>query len=253
MESSVDLPAPFFDRLVLISNSVPKSGSTLLFAMQQNFLLSLAGRRAPDYSAFTRAGVQVDAGYVGKPHSREFLEVITSDALTGGPHVIKTHTLLNADLREAIVASPHVFASVSIRDPLEVYYSARDNFLKSGEFPEFAELDRGCETVSGYFAKIFESSVNTSRQKAVPLIRYEQIVADPIGALVASLHPLIRDQVMRRIAQGYLNLDAAVQGAAKRLNIGGLDRLSADRANADFPRVAAALAATRRSFGYAAD
>lgn len=252
MTADQDASFRFFDQLVLISNSVPKSGSTLLYALQQNFLLSLCGRKAPDFSVFVRAGVQVDGGYIGKPHSREFLSAITSGTLTGGPYVVKTHTLLNAELRDAILRSPNVFASLAIRDPLEVFFSARDNFRKSGEFPEFSDVGRGCETVSTYFNKIYESSLNTSRQKTVPLVRYEQIVSDPVGAMVGSLHPVLRDQVIRRIALGYLNLDAAVAGATKRLNVGGLDRLSRDRAHPEFAQVETALAATRRAFGYGA-
>jgi len=251
MTADQDPSFRFFDQLVLISNSVPKSGSTLLFSLQQNFLLSLGGSKTPDFSVFTQAGVQVDGGYIAKPHSREFLSAITSDTLTGGPYVLKTHTLLNADLREAILGRPNVFASLAIRDPLEIFFSARDNYLKSGEFPEFDDVARGCETVTTYFNKIYESSLNTSRQKTVPLVRYEQIVTDPVGAMIASLHPILRDQVIRRIAQGYLNLEAANAGATKRMNVGGLDRLAADRARPEFATVEQALAGTRRAFGYA--
>lgn len=250
MTTSSDISTKFFDRLVLISNSVPKSGSTMLYSMQRTFLHAISGRTAADYSAFTNAGVPVDGGYVGKPHSREFLDVITSPSLTGGPYVLKTHTLLNADLREAFVKSPNIYCSMSIRDPLEVFFSARDNFFKSGEFPEFSETQSGCDTVVNYFAKIHDSAVTTSRQKIVPLVRYEQIVTDPIGAVVASLHPSIREQVMRRIAEGYLNLATAAEGATKRLNVGGLGRLARDRAHPDFEQIASALAATRQAFGY---
>lgn len=250
MTSSSDISTKFFDRLVLISNSVPKSGSTILFSMQRTFLHTLCGRPTADYSTFTKAGVQIEGGYLGKPHAQEFLDLITSPSLTGGPYVLKTHTQLNADLREAFVKSPNIFVSTAIRDPLEVFFSARDNFLKSGEFPEFAETRNGCDTVVNYFAKIHESSVITSRQKIVPLVRYEQIVADPVGAVVASLHPSIREQVMRRIAEGHLNLAAAAKGATNRLNLGGLGRLAKDRADPDFELVASALAATRQAFGY---
>ena len=243
----------FFDRLVLISNSVPKSGSTLLFSMQQGFLLSLCGKASADYSAFSRAGVPIDHGYLAKPHAREFLDLIADPSLTGGPYVIKTHTLLNADLRAALVAADNVFASTAIRDPLEIYFSARDNFRKTGEFPEFATVERGCDTVKTYFAKIHRASVNTSYVKAVPLVRYDQILSDPVGALMASLHATIRDQVLRKIAGDHLDMGRATAGARSRLNLGVADRRTRDAQEGDFEKVLHALASTRAAFGYGTD
>lgn len=242
----------FFDRLVLISNSVPKSGSTYLHSMQQHFLLSLCGKGGPDFSAFTKAGIQVDGSYIPKPHSAEFLALIASPTLTGGPFVVKTHTMLNAGLRDTLLKSGNVFASMSIRDPLDIYFSARDNFRKSGEFPEFGSTQSGCEIVNGYFTKIYESSVNTSHKKTVPIVRYEQIMTDPVGALLASLNPFIKENVMRKIAEDHLNLQKAAAGASKRFNLGTLDRRALDRSDADFDHVSRALAETRQVFGYAA-
>ena len=250
METShADVPN-FFDRLVLISNSVPKSGSTFLFTMQQSFLLSLAGKKAADFTAFAAAGVPVDHGYLAKPHAREFLDLIADKTLTGGPYVIKTHTLLNAELREVIVGSDNVFASTAIRDPLEIYFSARDNFRKTGEFPEFSTVERGCDTVSGYFAKIFQAAVNTSYAKTVPIVRYGQIMADPVGALLASLHGTIKDHALRKVAGDYLDLGKAAAGASNRLNLGTADRRSHDGNDADFDAVFRALAGARQAFGY---
>lgn len=244
--------AQFFDRLVLISNSVPKSGSTYLHSMQQNFLLSLCGKSGPNVSAFAEAGIEVHGSYIPKPQSAEFLALIASPTLTGGPFIVKTHTMLTADLRATLLRSGTIFASLSIRDPLDIYFSARDNFRKSGEFPEFGNVESGCETVNGFFTRIYESSVNTSHKKTVPIVRYEQIVSDPVGALLASLHPTIKDHVMRKIAEDHLNLQKAAAGASKRLNLGSLDRRAVDRSDADFDQVSHALAETRHVFGYAA-
>ena len=243
----------FFDRLVLLSNSVPKSGSTLLFAMQQGFLLSLCGKTRADYSAFTRAGIQIDHGYLAKPQSRAFLDLIADPALTGGPYVIKTHALLDADLRQVFLRADNVFASTAIRDPLEIYFSARDNFRKTGEFPEFATVMRGCDTVNGHFANIVRAARNTSRDKTVNLVRYDQILSDPVGALLASLHDRIKDQALRKMAGDHLDLGRAALTAGNRRNLGLADRRSRDAADPEFSLAFQSLAATRQEFGYGPD
>lgn len=242
--------AAFFDSLVLISNSIPKSGSTLLFSMQQNFLNAVCGKTIAQHQDLIDAGILAEGGFVRKPHSPEFLNMISNKNLTGGPYVFKTHTMVNGDLRNTIITSDNVFASLAIRDPLDVFFSARDNFMKTGEFPEFASVERGCETINGYFARIYEASNKTSNKKTVPVVRYDQIVSDPIGAVIQSLHSTIKDNVMRNIAKGYLNMQTAQSGAQKRLNLGTLDRRSIDAQNPAFNEVSDALSATRRALGF---
>lgn len=90
----------------------------------------------------------------------------------------------DADLRQAFLTSNSVFASLSIRDALDIFFSARDNFKKSDEFPKFAHIMRGCETANSHFARIYKAAAKTSTKNTSPscclrAILYRRALADP--------------------------------------------------------------------------
>lgn len=240
----------FFDSLVLISNSVPKSGSTLLFSMQASFLCAISGKNAIDYSIAENAGVENIKGYVQCPHDERFLSFISQSGLTGGPYVFKTHCLLNARLRDCIFDSSNVYASLAIRNPVDVFFSARDNFLKTGEFEEFSDEKKGLATIGEYFSKILISSLNTSRTKTVPIVRYERIIKSPLDALRDSFHKDIQENVLRQVFEEKTNINESNQAASGRRNIAGLRRPESESNPDQYQRVQKLLFETTKLFGY---
>jgi len=240
----------FFDNLVLISNSVPKSGSTFLFSMQRDFLLSVAGRPASDHALFTDNGVQLSNGFVVKPLAGPFLDVLEKTEICGGPHVLKTHMPVTPRLREILHKKPNLFMSLAIRDPVEIFLSARDNLEKTGEFPEFADVETGCALVQGHFTNILRSSREAGHHKILPVVRYEEIVGDPLRALVSSLHPEVIRNIIMKVVRQYTNMDKSRSFAANRLNIGKISRLDSESDTVLLAILTQHLAAARAEFGY---
>jgi hypothetical protein len=224
MPPSSSTPALRLDNMVFLSNSVPKSASTFLFYMQQLFLRE-ASRSTSDYlGELAESGLDLTGAYVLNHRTPEFLRVLDNPGRTNGPYVLKVHCLMNAEVRELFLAHPHIQSSLSIRDPMDIFFSAYDNYRRTGEFEHFATSDGGIEIIDNYFSQILRSVEATSRSKRIPIIRYEDILADPYKALVASLVPEIQAILLERIATGLLDLGKAAAHAAIRLNIGSPKR-----------------------------
>lgn len=240
------------DRTVFLSNAVPKSGSTLLFCLQESFLCGLVGRKGQSLDHFAAAGVTKD-GYVQRPQDPAFLAAIAAPDLTGGPYVFKTHALFNGALRAAFLAQNNLHASMAIRDPAEVFFSARDNFRKTGEFPEFAQPEAGIGMIAGHFARMLDTVEETGRIKPIPVVRYETLVADPFEALMHSLPPALMRLILRDLAEARVDLARAQMRSAHRRNLGLARRPEARDGLDEFAAIAWRLAATRARFGYGGD
>lgn len=243
-------PERFFDRLVLISNSVPKSGSTFLYSLQRDFLLRLAGKQAADFSLFSEAGVELSNGFVHKPLNGPFLDVLENETITGGPYILKTHLAILPRLKKLLIEKPNVFMSLAVRDPVEIFLSARDNHRKTGEFPQFSDIDSGCQTILGYFSQILKTSEDISQEKYLPIVRYEQIVSDPIEAMVASLHPMIAKNIMKAFANEFTSIEKSAKFSSNRFNIGQASRLDAEEDRELVQQLKERLASARVEFGY---
>lgn len=248
METSV--ASDFLDKLVFISNSIPKSGSTLLFSLQQEFLLRLAGKSEQDFSVLANLGVNVDAGFVSKPFLGPLMDVLESGELCGGPFILKIHFPLNERVSRLLLESKDLHMSLAIRDPVQVFMSARDNFKKTGEFPEFADTDAGCELISNFFGKIYKSVARLPSSACVPIVRYETIVSDPLEALLSSFGPALLRRIFLKIAEDYTDLQRANILSSNRLNIGIVNRLENFQDEDLLDKLTVLLAATREEFGY---
>lgn len=240
--------------LILLSNSVPKSGSTFLGHLQNNFLLSVADSAHPGYKAFTEAGVKMSGGYVHDPNSEEFLNILTQGDLNAGPYVLKTHCAISEGLREVILGSNSIQMSLSIRDPLDIFYSARDNFNKTSEFSAFATEEGGAKVINGGFRRIFETTLKLNEEKQVPVVKYESIVRNPAEALISSFSESLRKMILvgqdgdlKEMAHRHMDLEKATRRASTRKNFGTAFRPDRARYSAFLEQE---LADVRRIFGY---
>lgn len=224
------------NKLVFISNSVPKSGSTYLYSLQKNFLESVRGKSDARYAPFTKNDL-VNSGYVSKPHSEEFLEIISSGGLKDGPYIFKTHTLINGALREAFLNKNHIFISTATRDPVDIYFSARDNYKKTGEFPEFRDLETGTATINEYFAKILQSSINSGYKKTLPIVKYEDIVTRPLEAMISSFSEKVLLSISLEIARKRTDINESSDMAKNRMNKGVLKRYNPENPSDEVKKI----------------
>ncbi|CUJ17283.1 sulfotransferase family protein [Cognatishimia activa] len=240
------------ENMVFLSNSVPKSGSTFLFSMQQMFLRGFVeGQKKCDYfEELRREGAEFRGSYVANFNDDAFLDTLKNGTRKNGPYVLKTHGLINDRIREVFLAEDHLQASLAVRDPLEIFFSATDNFVKSGEFPEFSKPEVGIETIVGYFSKIFRSVQITSQKKHIPIVRYEDIVSNPNQALISSLAPDIQSLLLQKVSLKALDVETASERASDRMNKGELKRDLSRYDPALVKDVCDGLEETRRMFGY---
>lgn len=238
------------DSLVFISNSIPKSGSSLLFNLQRDFLLAMAGRKTCDYSVLKERGIPVHGGFIAAKDIPALANALSEGLETRGPLILKVHTPVTPALRSAYEAQDNIFMSLCVRDPLDSLLSAMENHRRTGEFVNFKTVEQGCETVNNFFQSIYDTSVDIS-SRPVPVVHYTDLKADPAGAVLSSLHPDLFAAIARAIVEQHLDVEASGKKAAHRLQRGGLSRDISEVSEDKQAHVLDALRDFRAKLGYA--
>ncbi|WP_418595894.1 sulfotransferase domain-containing protein [Ponticoccus sp. (in: a-proteobacteria)] len=204
--------------LVLISNSIPKSGSTFLFELQKSFLINSlqdfvcpGGGDYPDDLEFT-------ADYLHNPDADSFLRYIEENDKRAGTSIVKVHRIVSKGLCDQIVKNPCVYMSLVVRDPIDIYLSARDHFRRNGEFSEFGRPQTGVGIVNGYFSRIFDSVQEISTREKVSVVKYEDIILDPIDALRQSLPSSVVEDLSNKEVERRLDLEEVKRRSSFRVN-----------------------------------
>jgi hypothetical protein len=238
------------ERLVFLSNSVPKSGSTFLAALQENFIYGLKPRRISLNEELQHLDVDLRGNYVMNPYEKDFLHFISNKNLENGPYIFKTHLEMKGDIKDIFLSSKHIHASLSVRDPLEIFMSGRDNHLATGEFPEFAELDSGIKVIRGYFAEIFKTTKSIASIKEIPIVRYDEIVKSPKCALLKSFSRDLRSILITGAIAEKVDIEAANELAQHRRNKAEVKRDLSHCNQAEIRYLKTKLSDIRKCFGY---
>lgn len=238
------------NNIVLFSNSIPKSGSSLLFNLQRELLCGVAGRNSQDYDFLSEAGISSSGGFIFNSDIPKLAKFLMKREIQDGPYVFKIHHPINDALRDLFLSRYNVFISLSIRDPEDVLLSARDNHLKTGEFAEFKNLDSGCDTINGWFQDIYNSCVNTSLLRNIPIVKYEDIIIDNVMALFKSFHIDLFNSVLQSVAKKFLDFDRAYKLASIRFNKPGSDHRNGFKNSEEFSHYKEKLSAFREKMGY---
>lgn len=203
------------NNVVMISNSIPKSGSSFLFILQTNFIEALVGKSI-DYTPLKDFGIDVIGGFVKAKHDDAIVDFLRSKPELDTPLVLKMHTSYSEKLAKEFVANKMIFISLAVRDPIDIFQSARRNFFRTGEFPMFADVEHGTAILNRGYKLIYERTLKLSQRKAIPIIRYEDIVNQPIAALRRSFDPDLHELIFSDIARKYTDMDRVMSGAAHR-------------------------------------
>ena len=244
---AIEIP---LERLVFLSNSVPKSGSTFLAALQENFIYGLKPRRISLNEELQYIGVDLHKNYVTDPYGKDFLDFISNKNLENGPYVFKTHLEMKGDIKDVFLGSPHIHASLSVRDPLEIFLSARDNYRATGEFTEFAELVSGIKIIREYFAEIFNTTKSIASIKDVPIVRYDEIVRSPKAALLKSFSRDLRSILLAGVVTEKIDVEAANELARYRRNKAEVKRDLSRCNQEEITQLQKELSDIRKDFGY---
>ena len=244
-------------RLVLLSNSVPKSGSSFLFESQQIMFENLFGAKNAE-ERLKEFGIDFIGDFVNVVNNPQFYNMIAENGPPIGPIVVKIHAVVTPELQASLLANDNVFMSLAVRDPMEIFFSARNHNAKTGEFQGFDDINLGTTIINKYYAEIYRSVLQLNESYAscgaadrrVPIVRYETIVGDPTSALLVSLPQRLRAVVIRSLLSRCFSEKEARKRAAYRLKTGRAGRKASDENPQEVERVRALLRTTSTLFGY---
>jgi len=247
--SSEDNLGASLDQIVLISNSVPKSGSTLLFNLQCEFFKSLSGHEM-DYSQIEAAGINLNGGFVDTRETVKLASFLASGEPRNGPWILKMHTPVYKPLLELFKNNRNIFMSLIVRDPIDVFLSARRNFNRSGEFKEFSEEQAGVTTVNNFFQEIYDTCVSAGAIRELPIVRYDDLLGDRFETVTASLPTELRAFIQGRHLRDMIN-ENRVETLARHRRSRQLDGIEDNAGNKELKaRLASAFFGFRRKLGY---
>lgn len=154
--------------------------------MQRSFIEGVFGEKI-DYSRLRDFGVDVNGGYIPVNQEGAFVDFIQSNPKLETHLVVKMHTSFSERLEAEFLRNDNIFISLSVRDPVEIFESARRNFRRTGEFSEFSNIDSGLLVLNVWYKQILENTIRISFRKTIPIVSYENIMQDPAGAALKSL------------------------------------------------------------------
>lgn len=233
--------------LVILSNSIPKSASTLMCSLQTQLLQVISKDHRQLKDRLPSEQFEMVGRFVVDPHSEPFLEWL-SQKHTQGPYIFKVHALMSERLLEIIETSHQVFTSLCIRDPIETFFSARDNFRKTGEFAEFENKSSGIRKILTHYRAIWE--LHKKIEKSSPIIDYRDIVESPLDALRRALPESVKQSTEFAAACEGLDIEKVNQSASHRFNYGHVSRGFDEADSNDFNFVAKELETLRKDMGY---
>lgn len=208
---------PIINNVVIISNSIPKSGSTYLFNLQRSLIEGIIGKSI-DYTPLEKFGIEVIGGFIHAESDDDLADFLHSEPELETPLLLKTHTSISDNLAEEFAANDRIFISLAVRNPVDIFQSARRNFFRTGEFSEFANVESGLALLNGFYRSIYERTIDVSQRKLIPIIRYEEIRDNPISALSHSFPLELKELLFENIARKYTDMDQVRSLSAHRLS-----------------------------------
>ena len=184
------IPPAFF-----VSNSIPKSGSSLIYNYQRNLFCNVYSTDMVDSYIRLSELLDIDClnGFV-PPSSIPALEKLLMNAHSFNlisPCVIKTHAPFSLRFSRFLRSSSNVFSSLCIRDPHQVLKSAIINHRRRPhEFKYFVNPILGSLRITFYYyLSIYKSFArSTSVECCDNIIHFNRLRDSPSSALYRSMN-----------------------------------------------------------------
>jgi hypothetical protein len=165
--------------MIILSNSLPKTGSTLLAHYQEDIL-----RELNIYHGQTRLVGKFGGRYIDIPTKKKLLQLFYLN-LGRGSLVVKCHWRQDKLLNFALTL-PHVKMTVCYRDPRDIILSMIDHGERTRKGLDPSGAFSECYEVSDLIPRavdLMKQLEEWRSQKNVHLIRYEELVSDPAKAI----------------------------------------------------------------------
>jgi hypothetical protein len=167
--------------MVILSNGLPKSGSSLICGLTADLLGAAVPRNGLDaLRRATAAGEAVGRDLFVRSLDRSTLELLDRIAESEGPVVVKVHHRLTSSLRRGLDGG-RLRATMIHRDPRDVVLSARDHCRRSdgAQFGEFTSIQAAIAPCRRYLKMVMP----WVKRSDTLVLRYHDLVTDPVKTL----------------------------------------------------------------------
>lgn len=166
--------------MYFISNSMPKSASTLLCELTRESVIHCFGNEGQIalYEAIKVGKVPGVGGFVSNCSHRTVLDELRDLSKQYGPFVAKAHVPLTQDLQNAI-ARGDTKVSYIFRDPRDAMLSAMSNYnsTKNSSKVEFKGFESFDSALTKYI-NIAKNAVTWKESGLATILRYEEFIND---------------------------------------------------------------------------
>lgn len=166
--------------MIIISNSIVKTGSTLLVGYQADLI-----RDCGEGGGQSQLRSLFNGRFIQKPSIGTLLKLAKCEKLHG-TCVVKCHWRPGLVLDWFCRANP-VKMTVAYRDPRDIILSMIDHGKRTRARPDSDGPFSDCYTVESLVprvVKLMEQVKHWERRSFVKLVRYENMMADPVGEVM---------------------------------------------------------------------
>ncbi|MCF1190808.1 sulfotransferase domain-containing protein [Mangrovimonas sp. AS39] len=165
--------------MIILSNSIPKTGSTLLANYQED-ILNKSSKKSGQHKIISNYGGR----YIEHPTKKDLINFFLIDLLHGS-FVIKCHW--NYDkLMDIYCHLPNVKITMTYRDPRDMILSMIDHGERTRQGKDSSGAFADCYTVNDMIPRTVQFMENLkvwNKKSGVHLIRYEDLVSQPFDVL----------------------------------------------------------------------
>ncbi len=165
--------------MILLSNSLPKTGSTLLASYQEDILQAANVKSGQDVLHARHGG-----RFIRRPTNEALLDLYKIDSQSGSV-VVKCHWAPHLKLK-LYCRLPNVRMTMAYRDPRDMILSMIDHGKRTREGLDpsgaFADCSNVIDLVS-YVSKFLNQLDFWMKKNYVHSVRYEDLMADPFRVL----------------------------------------------------------------------
>ncbi len=168
--------------MLILSNGIPKSGSTLFSWFQKDILMHSIPKNGQELFEQSVNEKHIDGigHFAENIEDKSILEKLISISEENGPFLVKCHTSITDDLKEA-VKSGKIIVTLTHRDPRDILLSVidhgkRDKITNSSKY--FAQFQTIEQTIPFVIAQC-NIALEWIDSGLVEIFRYQDLISNP--------------------------------------------------------------------------
>ncbi len=166
--------------MLILSNGMPKSGSTLLSWFQKDMLMQLVsdnGQKKLELSILSKQ-ISGIGHFVDNIESKNKLSTLIDMSETHGSFLVKCHAAITEDVKDAI-RNKKVVVSFTHRDPRDIVLSAIDHGKREVNKSRFFAQFQSIEQAIPFVIEQCKIALEWIDSGLVEVFRYQDIISNP--------------------------------------------------------------------------